>query len=337
MLQPVPAAHSGLPLVSIVTPAYNEAESLVPLYLRLCAVFGALDVEWEWVVIDDHSSDITFDLLENMAQRDPRIRALRFARNSGSHLAVTCGLREAAGACAVIIAADLQDPPETLPDLIAHWRKGAQVVWAARAARHGENISTTGFARLYYWLMRSFVGLKQMPVTGADFFLLDRCVLDSFREFQESNASIMTLILWMGFRQDSITYEKQARVHGSSKWNLESKLKLVVDSITAFTYKPIRCMSYAGFVVALVGFLYALDVVFNALAGHPVPGWTSLMVVVLVLGGFQMIMMGVLGEYLWRALDETRRRPRYLIEAAIGQTRGRAERAMEHVLEHTKI
>jgi dolichol-phosphate mannosyltransferase len=318
-LDKITSATTRTRQISIVTPAYNEAENLPLLYERLCTVLARLTVSWEWLVVDDHSSDATWKILSSLAERDPRVRALRFARNSGSHLGLTCGLREAAGDCAVIMAADLQDPPETLPDLIERWQKGAQVVWAVRAARRGEKTSTVLFARLYYWIMRRFVGLKQMPPSGADFFLIDRCVLDGFRSFHENNTSIMTLILWMGFRQDSITYEKQARAHGSSKWNLEMKLKLVVDSITAFTYKPIRLMSYAGFAIAALGFLYAIDVVMNAFLGHPVAGWTSLMVVVLVLGGFQMLMMGILGEYLWRALDESRRRPRYLIEASIGK------------------
>jgi glycosyltransferase involved in cell wall biosynthesis len=228
-------------------------------------------------------------------------------------------LQEAKGDCAVIMAADLQDPPETLPALIERWRAGAQVVWAVRASRPGEKNSTVAFSRFYYWLMKHFVGLTDMPASGADFFLLDRCVLEGFRQFRESNNNIQTLILWMGFRQATITYEKQARLHGASKWSLEKKLKLAVDSIAAFTYKPIRYMSYAGFSIAFLGFLYAVDLIINALAGHPVEGWTSLMVVVLVLGGFQMLMMGVLGEYLWRVLDEARRRPRYLIEASIGE------------------
>jgi dolichol-phosphate mannosyltransferase len=169
--------------------------------------------------------------------------------------------------------------------------------------------------------MRHFVGLAEMPAAGADFFLLDRQVLKAFRQFNEGNTSIINLILWMGFKQESVTYEKQARTLGVSSWTLEKKLKLVVDSITAFTYRPIRFMAYAGFLVALVGFLYAGFLIVNTFAGHPVLGWTSLIVVVLLLGGFQMIMMGVLGEYLWRALDESRRRPRFLVESAVGQTR----------------
>ena len=150
---------------------------------------------------------------------------------------------------------------------------------------------------------------------GADFFLIDRVVINALRQFNEANASILALITWMGFRQTIITYGKQARQHGRSGWSLENKLKLAVDSITSFTYLPIRLMSYVGLVVAMLGFLYAVVVIINALAGHPVQGWASLMVVLLVVGGIQMLMMGVLGEYVWRALDEARQRPRYLIEA----------------------
>lgn len=315
-----------MPFISVVTPAFNEATNVELLYNRLCSVFSVHDLEWEWLVVDDHSSDRTFEILAALAGTDPRVRVLRFARNSGSHLAVTCGLQEARGDCAVIMAADLQDPPETLPTLVERWRAGAQVVWAVRASRPGEKASTVAFSRFYYWLMKNFVGLTDMPSNGADFFLLDRAVLEGFRQFHESNNNIPTLILWMGFRQETITYEKHARVHGASKWSFEKKLKLAVDSIAAFTYKPIRYMSYAGFSIAFLGFLYAIDVLINALRGRPVEGWTSLMVVVLVLGGFQMLMMGVLGEYLWRVLDEARRRPRYLIEASVGTPRERRKK-----------
>jgi polyisoprenyl-phosphate glycosyltransferase len=313
------ASNHSIPFVSVLTPAYNESQNLILLFARLQNVFGQLNVNWEWLVIDDHSTDETFRSLAELAERHANVRALRFSRNCGSHVAVTCALQEARGDCAVVVAADLQDPPESIPHLIERWKAGAKVVWAVRSARLGESAITLGFSSLYYWIMRKFVGLKEMPPTGADFFLLDRRVLDAFRAFHETNASITNLILWMGFPQDTVTYEKQRRVHGSSGWNTEKKLKLVVDSITAFSYKPVRYMSYAGFVIAMLGFLYAINVVINAFRGHPAEGWTSLMVVVLVLGGFQMIMMGVLGEYLWRTLDEARRRPRYLIEEAVGE------------------
>lgn len=307
-------ANSG-PLLSVITPAYNEAGNLPLLYERLLQVMATMGRGWEWIVVDDHSSDETFAIVADIASHDSRVHAIRFARNLGSHTAITCGLHHATGECAVIMAADLQDPPETVPALLAEWRAGAQVVWAVRARREGAKVSAVAFARLYYLLMRRFVGLNEMPATGADFFLIDRCVMEAFRQFNESNVSIMALITWMGFRQETIIYDKQARLHGRSGWTLEKKLKLVLDSITSFTYLPIRLMSYIGFVVALFGFLYAGVVITNTLAGNPAQGWSWLMVVVLVVGGIQMLMMGVLGEYLWRALDECRRRPRYLIEA----------------------
>jgi dolichol-phosphate mannosyltransferase len=214
----------------------------------------------------------------------------------------------------VVLAADLQDPPEVIPTLLEKWRDRAQVVWAVRGRRDGEKTTTIGFARLYYWIMRNVVGMKEMPSTGADFYLIDRRVRDAFGLFHEGNVSILSLITWMGFRQASIVYDKQARLYGKSGWNIEKKVKLVLDSILSFSYLPVRLMSYMGFIVGLFGFLYAGYVIYNALTGTPTEGWSSLMVVVLLVGGCQMLMMGVLGEYLWRALDEARRRPRYLIE-----------------------
>lgn len=303
------------PFLSVVTPAFNEEDNLGPLYRRLSDVLSKLDIDWEWLIIDDHSTDNTMAVIHHLASLDPKIRGFRFARNFGAHTAILCGMHHARGNCAAIMAADLQDPPETLPELLGEWRAGAQIVWAVRGARAGEKKSTIGFARFYYWIMRRFVGIKEMPATGADFFLIDRLVIDALGEFRESNTSVMVLLTWMGFRQAEITYDKDARLHGSSGWNLEKKLKLVVDSVTSFTYLPIRLMSYLGFIVAVFGFFYAAFVIANALAGRPTEGWSSLMVVVLVVGGIQMIMMGVLGEYLWRALDEARRRPRFIIES----------------------
>jgi polyisoprenyl-phosphate glycosyltransferase len=308
----------GRVLLSIVTPAFNEAANLPLLYDRLRAALAALPVEWEWVIVDDHSEDATFAVVRELAARDPRVRGVRFARNCGSHAALSCGLREARGDCVAALAADLQDPPDVLPELFSRWQEGAQVVWAVRARRDGETAATLAFARLYYWLMRTVVGLRDMPATGADFFLLDRTVVGALARFDEANTSILALLMWMGFRQATVTYGKEARVHGRSGWTLEKKLKLAIDSVTSFSYLPIRFMSYLGCGVALLGFAYAGHVVVNAVAGNPVEGWSSLIVVVLLLGGIQMVMMGVLGEYLWRALDETRGRPRYLVEATVG-------------------
>ncbi len=301
--------------LSIITPAYNEAENLQTLYDRLAATMGRLAMDWEWIVIDDHSSDGTFQTILRLAAGDSRVKGLRFSRNFGSHTAITCGLNQAQGDCAVVMAADLQDPPEVIPDLLAPWSGGAQVVWAVRRSRPGEKASTKGFSRLYYFIMRNISGLRQMPESGADFFLIDARVLQALCRFNESNISLFALITWMGFRQATLHYEKQPRLRGRSGWSMDKKWKLLLDSITSFTYLPIRLMSYAGFLTALAGFVFAGTVVWNFFSGKPPEGYSSLIVVILVLGGMQMMMMGVLGEYVWRALDESRRRPRYLIEA----------------------
>src|SRR5262249_10782350 len=153
---------------------------------------------------------------------------------------------------------------------------GVKVVWAARGAREGEKTTTLGFSRLYYWVMRRIVGMKEMPATGADLFLIDRTVVDAFSRFNESNSSILALLTWMGFRQSTITYDKSARLHGRSAWTLKKKLKLVVDSVTSFSYVPIRFMSYVGFAVAFAGFVYAGLVILNYLRGAPIQGWSSL-------------------------------------------------------------
>lgn len=300
--------------VSVVTPAFDEVANLAAMHDELVAALAGLGESWEWVVVDDHSHDGTYEALAELAGRDPRVRGVRLARNAGAHAALLCGLQLARGRCAVLMAADLQDPPATIPALVERWRQGAQVVWAVRRRREGEKASTVASSRLYYWLMRHIVGLEDLPSSGADFCLVDRAVIDALGSFRETHVSVLALLTWMGFRQERILYDKQARRHGTSGWSLRKKLKLVVDSVTSFSYFPIRLMSYLGTVVALLGFLYAAIIVLNAALGSPPQGWSSLMVVVLVLGGAQMVMLGILGEYVWRGLDEARQRPRYLVE-----------------------
>ena len=305
-------------MLSIVSPAYREADSLPELYDRIRTVLDGLSIDWEWVVLDDHSPDDTFAVVRALAARDRRVRGLRLARNSGSHVALSCALSQAQGDCAVALAADLQDPPEVIPELLEHWRTGAHVVWAARGKRRGESWLTIGLSHVYHWLMRRLMGSSEMPVEGADFFLLDRRVLDAFSRFDERNVSILALITWMGFSQTTVMYTKEERRHGRSGWTLKKKVKMLVDSVTSFSYLPIRSMSYLGFVVAFGGFLYAAVVVYNAITGSPPAGWSALMVVVLLVGGTLMLMMGVLGEYIWRALDEAKQRPRFIVEDEVG-------------------
>jgi dolichol-phosphate mannosyltransferase len=303
------------PTVSIITPAHREQDNLPILHDRLVRVLDGLGVTWEWIIVDDHSPDGTYSVIEALSRRNPSVRGLRLSRNFGSHIGIACGLDQARGGCAIIMAADLQDPPEAIPGLLQQWQAGSQIVWAVRSSRQGEALSTLTFAKLYYWMMRRVVGLSAMPATGADFFLLDRVVIEAARTVKERNASLFALLTWMGFRSTSIEYDKPARLHGSSSWTLRKKLRLVVDSFTSFSHKPIQWMTWFGFATAALGFIYAAIVICNAFAGSPIEGWSSLMVAVLILGGCQMLMLGVIGEYLWRALDEARQRPRYLIES----------------------
>lgn len=312
-------AMSHKPFVSIVTPAFNEAENLPILYGRLCSVLDTINTQWEWIVVDDHSTDNTFEVLSRIAEQDDRVSGFRLSRNSGSHIAIRCGLNNVGGGCAVVMAADLQDPPETLPELLQKWQGGAQVVWATRDQIEGVRKVDLVLGRLFWSLMRRLAGMKELPATGADFFLIDRLVLDYLCQFHETNFNLIMLLSWMGFKQETVKYVKQARISGRSGWSFEKKLKVALDSFLSFSYLPIRLMSYAGIIAGLLGFVYAAVVFINFLTGSAIQGWTSLMIVILIFGGIQMLMMGLLGEYLWRTMSEAHRRPPYLVEAILGK------------------
>jgi polyisoprenyl-phosphate glycosyltransferase len=316
---PRSGASPRQPLLSIITPAFNEERNLPLLYEHIRAASIAFGLEFEWIIIDDHSRDHTFAVASAITLEDRRVRVIRLARNSGSHNAIFCGFDHAGGDCAAILAADLQDPPETIGLMLAKWRDGAQVVWAVRATAPQTTAIDRQLAGLFYRLIRSWAGLQEMAPTGADMVLLDATVVRALRTFGERNVSIFVLISWIGFRQASITYDKQQRRHGRSGWTIRKKLKLVVDSVTSFTFLPVHFFSGLGIASALLGFLYAAFIVSRAiLFASPVEGWSSLMVAVLVIGGLQLLMLGVLGEYVWRSLQEARGRPRYLIEATAG-------------------
>ncbi len=311
------ALPTGIPFLSVVTPAFNEGKNLEPFLERLKATLDKQGITWEWIVVDDHSSDETFKHLLTLSKTHSNIRAYRLARNSGSHYAIFCGMQKSNSPCTVVMASDLQDPPETIPQLIEKWKQGSQVVWAARSERHGESFSTLLFSKFYYFLMRKVVGIRQLPPLGADFFLVDARVRSAFTEFRERNLSLFALVTWMGFRQDYILYEKQARLHGETGWTFRRKVRLAIDSVLSFSSLPLRLMSYVGILTAFLGLLYAVVIVAHVFSGERPQGWASLMVVVMVIGGIQMLMLGVMGEYLWRSLDESRRRPRFFIEEEI--------------------
>lgn len=313
--------------LSLVIPIFNEEESLPHLRARLDGLMRELEpaMRVEVICVDDHSSDNTTAYLRQLGQEDPRYRYLRLASNSGSHIAIVAGLGQTRGDCVAIIAADLQDPPELIPQMLARWREGHQVVWAVRAEREGISFAERLTSQTFYRLLNTFSDVK-LPPTGADYSLLDRAVVDALLASVSANPSLGLEVARLGFNQTEIPYVKAERRYGRSKWNLRRKLNAFADAFVTTSYMPLRIMSYIGLVASAFGFLYALVIVLlRVVGGIGIEGWSALMVVVLVFGGVQMIMLGVIGEYLWRTLEHSRRRPLYFIEEASPQPADKAE------------
>lgn len=312
--------------LTFVLPAYEEADNLDRLLPRILAQ-ESLVRELEIIIVDDHSSDRTFETVRRWSLKDPRVRGIRLARNCGSHMAIISGLSLSRGDAVVVMASDGQDPPEFTAELIRAWRDGAQIVWAVRAAREGESFTTRAFSRLYYAAMNKWSFIR-LPPAGADFFLLDRVVVNAVAEMPERNTSLLALITWLGFRQVELPYTKLARISGRTKWTLRRKIRLTLDSLFGFSTIPLRLATVLGFLHAIAGFLYAAvltinkvsrGLVFGAIA---VEGWSALMVVLLISSGTIMIVLGIIGEYLWRALEEVRGRPRFVVEERVNLAGG---------------
>ena len=302
-------------LLSIIIPSYNEEENLPVLYERLKHVAETLEHTFEFIFVDDGSSDGSFQCLEDLARKDSRVKVIKFSRNFGSHAACLAGLAQAIGDACTFLSADLQDPPEMIVTLISEWARGYEVVFGIR--EWGKESSRL-FPKIYYKAVRRFA-LKNMPETGTDVFLIDRKVVDAVVSIREKNTSIFGLILWSGFKQTIVQYRKGTRQKGISKWTLGKKIKLFIDTFVSFSYIPLRLISVVGIMLAFLGFLYAFFIVFNRLFfSVPVEGWASLMVVLLVVSGTQLVFLGILGEYLWRNFDETRKRPPFIIDRMIG-------------------
>ena len=300
-------------MISIVTPAFNEAGNLQRLHARIVDTMGKLGVDWEWIVVDDHSRDDTFAVIQRLSSTDPRVRGVRLARNSGSHVAIACGLRLTSGDAVVMMASDLQDPPETIGAMLERWRRGAQIVWAVRRSRPGDH-SHAWFAAAYYWIVRNVVGLREMPAKGTDFFLADRRVVDAFRAFPERTTSLFNHLTWMGFTQEYVDYEKQPRTAGASGWTLARKIRLVIDSVTAFSNAPLRWCAYLR--AAMLAVALVLTVAGIRLLPELGGGLLLVMALLFALSGVQMLALAIVGEYVWSALAEARRRPQFVIEAA---------------------
>lgn len=304
-------------MISIIFPTYNEQDNLIELHSQLDAVVSEIKGDnFEFLFVDDCSTDHTPNMLRELHDKDRRVKVIRFSRNCGSHAAIAAGLRHCQGNCAIVLAADLQDPPVLIFRLVEAWKKGAQLVWAARGKREGVTLSTNIFSQLYYWTMNHLTSVK-MPPLGVDVFLADRVVIEALQQIQEKHSSIFMSLAWLGFRQSTIEYVKEARYAGKSKWTLRKKIKLALDSLLAFSDIPIRVVSLLGVLVGFLGIVYAIVVFCNFINGNPSHGWAFLMVAVLVIGGVQMMMLGILGEYMWRTFDQSRLRPRYIIEYKI--------------------
>lgn len=305
-------------LVTVIVPVYNEAANVGPLYDRLASVTSGIpNYEFEFLFVDDGSSDESGKELATIHRLDKRVKAIRFSRNFGSHAACLAGLTYAQGDLATIIAADLQDPPELIPRLLSKIEEGFDVVFAAREGRE-DSWLTVKLANLYHRLMRRYA-IANWPERGADVVMLRRPVRDVLIHWHQKNTSLFAQMLWSGFRQVEIYYTKEKRRAGESKWSLKKKIKLFVDSFVSFSFAPIRFISYAGFVLSALGFGYAAFIVINKLFfSRAIAGWSSLMVVVLLVSGFQLVTLGVIGEYLWRVADEVRGSPPFIIQAGLG-------------------
>jgi glycosyltransferase involved in cell wall biosynthesis len=304
-------------LISIVVPVYNEKENIQELYLRLCQSVNKIPAfRFEFVFVNDGSRDGSADLLANLTRQDRRVKVINFSRNYGSHAALRAGLLHARGDAAVILSADLQDPPESIPNLISRWLEGNEVVAAVRTSRRDPLVKRL-FARIFYFLF-SRLADTEYPKTGSDFFLVDKKILNVLRTSVERNAFLMAQIFSVGFKRVEIPYLRAERHAGVSKWSFARRLKGAIDYFVAYSYFPLRLMSYVGLGVAMLGFVYASFIIVHHFAGRPTEGWTSLMTVILLLSGVQMLMLGTIGEYLWRTLDQVRQRPMYVIDSMIG-------------------
>jgi dolichol-phosphate mannosyltransferase len=302
--------------LTIVVPVYFNEENLpdtIPALLQLVEQMS--DIVVDLVFVDDGSGDNSFAVLRAFQQKWPQIiTTVRLSRNFGSMNAILAGLQVAEGDCVAMVAADLQDPPELLVQMHQSWLRGNKVVLAVRAGRE-EKFRDRLFASMYYWLLRRFA-LKNFPKGGFDLWLLDRQVVEEIKKINEKNTHLSSLIVWLGHQPAQIPYVRRRRAKGKSRWTMAKKIKLFIDSFVAFSYFPVRLVSVTGFVFAFLSFLYAAwEVVCRLWFKTPVPGFASIVILITFTSGLQMIMLGTLGEYLWRALDEMRKRPPYVIDA----------------------
>lgn len=317
-------------LVSIIVPVYNEEEVLPEFYRRLNAVLGHLSVESEIIFINDGSSDNSLTALKSLQEADDRIAIIDLSRNYGKEIALTAGLDYAEGDAAIPIDSDLQDPPELIPTLIEKWREGYNVVYARRISRDGETWAKKTTASTFYRVIQRFGGKVTIPADTGDYRLLDRKALGAMRQMREQHRFMKGLFAVIGFKQIAVDYQRDPRFAGVTKWNYWNLWNFSLEGITAFTIAPLKASTYFGLLTALFAFLYGAYIFFKAMIfGDPVPGFPSLMVMVAFIGGIQLIVLGIIGEYLGRVFNETKFRPLYFVQETLASRDSKFEKPQE--------
>ncbi|HET8649980.1 MAG TPA: glycosyltransferase family 2 protein [Gemmatimonadales bacterium] len=305
--------------LSAVVPIYNEEGSLGELHRRLTAVLEPMGIRYELILVDDGSRDRTPELIAELCRSDPRVRGVHFSRNFGHQAALAAGLQHAQGRAVVVLDADLQDPPELIPQLVARWREGFQVVYAQRRHRSRESWTKRAAAFLFYRTLRRITRFE-IPADTGDFCLMDRAVVDLLNEMPERNRYVRGLRAWVGFRQTAVPFDRPPRYAGEPKYTFAGSFGLAVNGILALSKFPLRVATYFGLIVSAASFLLAIWYVVQRAIGNEdlVRGWASTIVVILFLGGVQLLTIGIIGEYLSRIYDEVKQRPLFVVRERVG-------------------
>ncbi len=306
--------------LAVVVPFLNEEENLPVLYERLVKVMAAQPEQLRLILVDDGSRDGSAQWVADIARRDDRVTLLRLSRNFGHQIAITAGMDYAEADAVIIMDADLQDPPEAIPDLLAKWREGFEVVYAVRKSRAGETFLKKFLAASFYRVFHRMASID-VPMDAGDFRLIDRKVVKAMREVRELHRFVRGLTCWVGFRQGAVTYERAARHAGTTKYPVWKSARLAWDGLTSFSGAPLRWMTMVGLLVSLAGALLALRIMVGKLLGHSelVPGWTSLVTLMLLLSGVQLVSLGLVGQYVSRVYEESKKRPLYYITEKVGR------------------
>jgi len=304
--------------LSIILPFHNEAGSIRELFKRLYPVLHQLGLNYEIICIDDGSTDTTFAALQHEREMDRRLKLVRMARNFGKEAALTCGLHIATGNAAITMDSDLQHPPEIIPDLVKKWQSGAQMVYAIRRNRDTDGEIRRLLSHAFYAIFRTIADIK-LPEGAGDYRLLDRKVIDAVNTLPERNRFMKGLVTCVGFRSDSVTFDVEPRSDGDSSWNFFRLMRFAFDGLSSFSTLPLRIWTWSGAVVSLIAIAYALYLILRTLLfGVDVPGYASVMVAILLLGGVQLLSLGMIGEYLARVFTEVKARPIYFIAERVG-------------------